>query len=182
MLPAADFGQLFADFRASAFRLELLPAYRTPEEEAELAAYRSGEAPSAELGGDTEWRSLLRAGRAAGKRFSRLHVVQSPLSDYLRYECEWGYAFNSALGEDIRILDLSEVDYAGSLPPRDYWLFDDQSGVWQFYDEQGRYQGAELARSEEVEQLSRWRQELTGIAVPFEQYWAAHPQYHRNNR
>src|SRR4051794_21899262 len=116
LLTPADFGRLFQTCEYSAFRLELLPVYRTPEEAAELAIYLSDGPPPADLGSDTEWRSMLRQGRANGKQYSRVHVVRSPLSDYLRYECEWGYVFNTALGEDVRILDLSEVDAPGELP------------------------------------------------------------------
>jgi len=25
----------------------------------------------------------------------RVHVLRTPLSDYLRFECEWGYAYNA---------------------------------------------------------------------------------------
>jgi hypothetical protein len=182
VLSPADFGRLFSEFDRSAFRLELLPVYQTPEEAEELAAYLSDGPPPADVGGDTEWRGMLRAGTAAGKQFSRVHVVRSPLSDYLRYECEWGYVINTGLGEDVRILDLSEVDYQSELPPRDFWLFDDRTGVWQHYSPAGEYQGADLATPEEVERLRGWHEELTSAAVPFEQYWASHPQYHRGGR
>ena len=45
----------------------------------------------------------LRADTAADRRWRRVHVVELPLSDYLRYECEWGYTDNAAHGEDVRI-------------------------------------------------------------------------------
>ena len=182
MLSPADFGRLFSEFERTAFRLELLPAYRTPEEAAELAAYLSDGPPPASLGGDTEWRSMLREANAKGRQYSRVHVVRSPLSDYLRYECEWGYAFNTRLGEDVRILDLSEVDYQSELPPRDFWLFDDAPGIWQHYTPDGDWQGAELAAAAETDRLRAWRDELQAAAVPFADYWAAHPQYHRDRR
>ncbi len=34
-------------------------------------------------------------------------MLRTPLSDYLRYECEWGYTYNVTAGEDVRILDLA---------------------------------------------------------------------------
>lgn len=179
MLSPADFGRLFSDFRSSAFRLEALSLYRVPDEAAEVAAYRDGGAPPGGLGGDNEWRQLLRAGRSVGKRFSRVRVIRGPLTDYERYACEWGYVYNTALGEDIRVLDLSEVDYPHALPPWDFWLFDEGSGVRMHYADDGQFEGAETVGSEEVGRLIAWQQQLVGSAVPFDEYWAAHPQYHR---
>jgi hypothetical protein len=62
-------------------------------------------------------------GVKAGKLFQRVHVVTSPLSDYLKYEFAWGYVFNARAGEDIRILDLAHQADPG-LPAHDSWLFD----------------------------------------------------------
>lgn len=179
MLSPADFGRLFRDFRLSAFRLEALPLYQVPDEASELAAYVEGRPPPSELGGDNEWRQLLGQGRAAGKRFARVRVVRSPLTDYERYECDWGYRFNTALGEDVRVLDLSEVDYPHPLPPWDFWLFDDSTGVRMVYTDDGRFEGAEAVEPGEVGQLATWQAQLIETAVPFSDYWAAHPQYHR---
>ncbi|MGH3929687.1 MAG: DUF6879 family protein [Pseudonocardiaceae bacterium] len=51
----------------------------------------------------------LRAGTAAGRQWRRVHVLRSPLNDYLCYECEWCYTYNVAAGEDVRILDVAET-------------------------------------------------------------------------
>lgn len=179
MLSPADFGQLFDRFTTSAFRVELLPVYDVPEEAAELAAYLATGPLPVDLGGETAWRRVLRQGREDGKQLSRVHVVHGPLSGYLRYECEWGYAFNARLGEDIRVLDLAEARAPVVLPPWDFWLLDDEIGVSLRYDSAGAYHGAELVSDEQIEELRYWRQELVTAAVPFGEYWAAHPQYHR---
>lgn len=182
MLSPPDFGRLFSDFRREAFRVELLADYFVPEEIEEFRAYGAGDPPPPpERRGGADWRRLLETGIRAGKRFGRVHVVRSPLTDYLRYECEWGYQLNQPLGEDIRILDLAEASYAGELPPWDFWLFDDAAGVRLHYDAgEGSYLGAELVGADVVPQLGRWRDELTAAALPFSDYWAAHPQYHRD--
>jgi hypothetical protein len=39
---------------------------------------------------------------AAGKSWSRIHVIQEPLSEYLRYELI-GYVESMAVGEEIRL-------------------------------------------------------------------------------
>jgi hypothetical protein len=54
-------------------------------------------------------------------------VLTSPLSEYLRYECEWGYLPNAAAGEDIRILDLAEKPRPDGLISEDFWLMDNEA-------------------------------------------------------
>jgi hypothetical protein len=59
---------------------------------------------------------------SAGKRVHRVHVVDVPLSDYIRYELAV-YPENIEAGEDVRIaprsahLGLRDLD-------TDFWLFD----------------------------------------------------------
>ena len=178
----ADLASLFAGFTRSAFRLETLPVYDVPEEASELRGYLSGEPPPANLGSgdDTAWRRTIRAATPAGKQFSRVRVVRSPIGDYLRYECEWGYVFNERLGEDIRILDLAEISYDGPLMPYDFWLFDDATGVRMHYTDGGSYLGADLVPSADLNELRACRDASTTAAVPFGHYWQAHPEYRRS--
>jgi hypothetical protein len=49
----------------------------------------------------------LKAEEAAGIRRYRVHFLTSPIGDYLRYECEWGYAYTTAAGEEVTILDIA---------------------------------------------------------------------------
>jgi hypothetical protein len=51
-------------------------------------------------------------------------VLRTPLGPYLRYECEWGYAYNVQVGKDIRILDLAETPEPPGLVDHDFWLVD----------------------------------------------------------
>jgi hypothetical protein len=82
--------------RREAWRLETRPGYTVPQE-----AYTSG------------WMDEVRQWTAEGRNVGRVHIVTRPLSDYLRFEFEYYYRHHVAVGEDIRILDLTDRDNPG---------------------------------------------------------------------
>ncbi len=93
-----------AHFTKTLFRLETLPAYGVPSEGSDFARYLAGEpGPTPER--RQQWLSRLADEVARGRRRRRVHAVDLPLSDYLRFECEWSYAGNP--WEEIRILEPS---------------------------------------------------------------------------
>lgn len=79
----------------------------------------------------------------SGVRWSRVHVLDHPLSDYCRYEI-WGYAANQAAGEQIYLADRGAHRDLESLR-EDFWLADDAIAVRMVYDAQGRFERPELA-------------------------------------
>jgi hypothetical protein len=98
---ANDFGQLFESFTVSAFRLECLPAYDVTED-AEREAFRrwrAGEQPQR----DRAWLQTVRDAKERGAQMQRVRLVESPLTEYQRFELAHGYPANVAAGEDIRI-------------------------------------------------------------------------------
>ncbi len=111
--------EAFENFEREAFRLETLPAYDVPGQE--------------DL---TEWHATLDAGRARGAVFRRVHVVERPLSDYLRWEVEQ-YKLNARHGEKIRLVEANSTHDV----PTDFWLFDRRHAFDMRYDEGGRFQG-----------------------------------------
>lgn len=183
MLDAPQLGEFIRSrFTRHAFRLETLDAYDVGDDGADVTRYLRGESePDPERKG--AWLARLRAEQAAGKVRQRVHVLRSPLSDYLRYECEWGYLQNVAAGEDVRILDQAERAHPAALDiDHDFWLLDDHVVVGMHYDERGQFVGAEILDDTE---LSRYRAAMgTALeaAEPFTSYWNRHPEYHRANR
>ncbi len=111
--------ELFETFRESAFRLEALQHYVLEEDEPRRQAFRAGH-PLPPRPGKIESMRLVRNAVAAGKRVHRVHVVELPLTEYLRYELAV-YRENIAAGEDVRIADraahrgLRELD-------TDFWV------------------------------------------------------------
>jgi len=165
-------------FTRSAFRLETLDAYEVESDGADVARYLAGE-PEPDPSRKQPWLDELAAERRAGKIRSRVHVLRTPLCDYLRYECEWGYAPNAAAGESIRILDLSSVTRPPKLVDEDFWLLDDTHVLRMIYDDAGHFLGAELATDAAPYRTAR----AVSVAASedFVRWWARHPQYWRAN-
>jgi hypothetical protein len=161
---------MFASFRRTAFRLETLPAYSVAEEQEAFTAWREGKAPPAWLR-NRKWLSMVADATAAGKSMQRVRVVRRPLSDYIRFELEWGYPSNIGAGEDIRILELR--DDVAELPDHDFWLFDDAVAVRMDYDDEGRF--LRPVEVSDAEPYRRGRDIALRRAVPLENWKRAQP-------
>jgi hypothetical protein len=175
VLTAAELGE-YIDSRLtrSAFRLELLDRYDVESDGDDVARYLRGEPePSPER--KEPWLDRLRREREAGILNHRVHVLRTPLSDYLRYECEWGHARNAAV-EDIRIVDLAERDAPDGLPGHDFWLIDDLHVIRMHYDEAGRYLGAEPVDDSQLSQYQLARDSAVAAGEPFVDWWSRHPE------
>ncbi|WP_371783898.1 DUF6879 family protein [Streptosporangium subroseum] len=169
-------------FARTAFRLEVLPRYTVDSDQGNVENYLAGAAePSWANGGP--WFDHLAAERATGKRRYRVHIIEPPLSDYLRYECEWGYVYTTAAGEEVYILDTSETPLpTKDLVDHDWWLLDDEHVLRMHYDPEGRFLGAEPLSSSSVGPYLACRDAVMKAAVPFEAWWDAHPQYKHNGQ
>ncbi|HET7012341.1 MAG TPA: hypothetical protein VFI65_00415 [Streptosporangiaceae bacterium] len=175
LLTEQELGDLLDQARAELFRLEVLDSYDVATDGGDFARYVAGE-QGPDMARKGPWLDRLRQDAARGLHNSRVHVVRSPLSDYLRYEMEWGYAPNAAAGEDIRILDLAEVSEPTGLTEHDFWLVDDHQAVVMHYDDAGHFEGASLAPGAELGRYQHAARAAWQAAVPFSRYWAAHPQ------
>lgn len=165
----------------TAFRLETLDAYEVASDGSDFARWLAGEpVPTPER--KQPWLARLRSERDRGLYRSRVHVVDSPLSDYLRYECEWSYLPNGEAGEDIRILDLSEVHLQAHehdlfVETGDFWLINGQT-VRMDYDNRGQFIGANVVHDSQ-DLYHRAAEVAWDHAEPFPQWWDRHPMYHR---
>ena len=125
---------MFTSFQVSAFRLETLPDYQVPQDVQWLRRFRAGEERPQERD-SRPWLATVRNARERGARMRRVRMVESPLTEYQRFQFSWGYPENTQAGEEIYILD-SEPD---GLLRVDFWLFDDAQAVVLEYDDQGRF-------------------------------------------
>lgn len=178
LLTERELGDLLDQAQVELFRLEVLDAYDVATDGGDFARYLAGE-PGPDLARKGPWLDRLRQDAARGLHNSRVHVVRSPLTDYLRYEMEWGYAPNAEAGEDIRIVDLAETEAPTGLPDHDFWLMDDRIAVIMHYDEGNRFLGAAAAPERQLGRYQRAARLAWQGAVPFAAYWAAHPQFQR---
>jgi hypothetical protein len=150
-----DWLALFENVEESWFRLETLQAYAVDYEREEFERFLSTGRLEREPG---DWQRMIRRHVDAGRSLRRVHVVQEPLTDYLRYEIE-AYRQNSAAGEEIRLLPVRSTGWPSGLPEDvDFWLFDDRE-VWDMhYDDEGRFVKATRSDSaSHLDQCRRWR-------------------------
>jgi hypothetical protein len=161
------------------FRLETLPQYLVGSDGEDYRRYVAG-LPGPTMSRKQPWLDTLRAERDRGLYQHRVHVLQSPLTDYLRYECEWGYAYNAKAGEDIRILDTAEQHKPNAVLDEDFWLIDDTYVARMHYDPEGHLLGGSIAESGEIQRYRDARDAAWSAAVPFLDYWNRHREYWRD--
>jgi hypothetical protein len=178
VLDEAGLGALLDTAERDLFRLETLDLYEVRTDGSDFDRYVRGE-PGPDMARKQPWMERLAEDAASGLHNYRVHVLRSPLTPYLRYECEWGYAFNSKAGEDIRILDLAERPSPLALVDEDFWLMDDATVVRMHYDA-GRFLGAEVLPAKVLPRYRAARDAAWQAAIPFDEYWKAHREYWRD--
>ncbi len=184
---AAKLGAFLTEhFTRTQFRLEGLRAYNVETEKPVIAGYLAGE-PARDMTRKMRTLEKYRDEARRGLHRQRVRVLRPPLGDYERFECEWGYVYNVPGGEDVRVLELAEDDdrkVADLIAEAgDFYLVDDEILVPMYYDEIGTPLGWDVIM--ETETVERHRQIVAALvaeAVPFEPWWAAHPEYHRANQ
>jgi hypothetical protein len=162
-----EWARYFVDFERSAFRLETLPQYLVTAEETDYRSFLAGAPMPSDYNSD--WHDRLTANRATGRIVQRVRVLRGPLTDYQRFQFEWGYPGNVAAGEDIHILDLAE--HTGlNLSEADFWLFDEITVVEMRYEPDGRQIGRWLNRDADVSRFIECRDLALAHATPFREY------------
>lgn len=177
MLDEQQLGEYIdARFTRSLFRLETHDHLDVPSDREDMRKYLAGEPGP----GPRPWLDVIRDEVSRGLHTYRVHVVRSPLTDYLRYVCEWGYRLNVEAGEHVAILDLAERDAPRELVWTDYWLIDDQHVVLMSYDERGRFVGAAPIDQSETERYRVSARAAWAAAQSFTDYYESHRQFWRD--
>lgn len=78
-----------------------------------------------------------------GRDLARVHVIEEPLSDYIRYELA-AYTPNVDAGEDVRVISVARGSWPNGVPRHDFWLFDDERLWLMEYDPGGTFQATRL--------------------------------------
>ena len=180
-LTAEAFDEEFDRFTRTAFRLETRQDYAGatgPRYE----YWRRGEPMPERSPRTSPWLARVAATTSAGKRWQRAHVVDQPLSDYMRYEMVV-YAENVGAGEDVRIVDRAAHPTL-SLLTEDFWLFDsdDRTGqehaVFLEFDDGGYPIRYERTSSSARLLVCRWQRDLVwSLAVPLAEFLAGHDEH-----
>lgn len=181
MLDEKQLGALLLDATESAFRWEGLRQYRVDSDGGDFERYVAGE-PTPTMERKQKWLNYLRERRDRGIRWHRVRLLRPPLSDYERYACEWGYAYNVPAGDDARILDLAERQLPSASIDHDFWLVDDRQPIRMHYTEEGEFLGASLPPEHELSRYQAARNALWAAAEPFFSWWNRHLEYHSSSR
>lgn len=168
-----EFNRLFLDFRYTCYRLETLQRYDVSYEREEYRRFLAGEAQGASPGIAGWIEGTVSKAVSAGKCMRRVHVVEEPLSDYVRYEFGWAYEHTVSAGEDVRLIPVEPGGWPEGLPHYDYWLFDSALLVAMYYDDNGTFSEAEIVDDpRKVVDANRWRDMAVAMSVPYRSYTA----------
>lgn len=166
------FDALFDQFQFTAYRLEAMPSYAVSTEDALYRSFVDGTSRPERSVRTSPWMRRIAVTTARGKTWSRTRVIDSPLTEYQRFQMP-AYQESQVVGEGITLVDRAD---AGEVGP-DFWLFDtDHSGacaaVMQ-YSTDGTPGGFDLVRDPDVlAELRTVRRRLDEIAVPLADYLA----------
>ncbi|MDD5331778.1 MAG: hypothetical protein PHE43_03070 [Candidatus Nanoarchaeia archaeon] len=128
----------FKNFKKYAFRLELLQEYNIPNERKHFIKFLKTKiyTPST----NSEWIKLIKSANKRKAKISRVHVIELPLSDYLKFEIRY-YKINKNAGEQVFLLNKDKFKKIKPNIKSDFWLFDDEIVLKMKYDKQGRFLG-----------------------------------------
>ncbi|MCS7483876.1 DUF6879 family protein [Umezawaea endophytica] len=168
-----EFNQLFVDFKYTAFRLETLQHYDVSYESREFSRFLGGER-SEEFEGIRGWiDGTVAKAVANGKKMHRVHVVEMPLSSYIRFEFASAYDHTTSAGEEVRILPVRAGEWPEQIPRCDYWLFDSVKLVLMNYEDSGRFLSAEVVDDPaQVIRANNLRDIAVASSTPYQEFVA----------
>lgn len=166
-MTGADFAALYDQFTHTAFRMECRQEYAVTAEDPFARAFREGTPRPERSVRTSAW--LARIARTTvvdGKDWSRVRLVEWPLTEYTRHEL-LAFVESQAVGERVLLADRDDVGYLGP----DFWLFDagtDRAcaGILHF-DDAGAVRGRELVTDPgRLAELVEARDRALRAAVP----------------
>lgn len=175
-LTPVEFDALFDAAHTTVFRLEAMPSYAVPTDDASLLAFRNGTPRPVRSVRTNPWLRRVAVTTAAGVRWSRVRVVVWPLNEYTRWEL-LAYVESQSAGEEILLVDHDQV---GDLGP-DYWLFDggteDASAVVLRYSPAGALERFEQVKhAETIAAMHDAQQRIATPAQPLNVFLAEHAE------
>lgn len=162
---------LFHACQRSAWHLETHDSYGVDDEKGRYARFLADgrRDPDAEAQERENWLALIRETTGRGVQVRRARLVGEPLNDYMRF-VHAGTQLNVDAGEDIRWLLRRQASRI-AVPGNDFWLFDGERVLFNYFTGDGRSAGHELADDELAVSLCRTAFEAVwAIAVPHADY------------
>lgn len=161
------------------FRLEVRDRYTVGTDGDDFQRYLNG-AGQPDTAAKQPRLARLAADTAAGRVRRKVHLVRGPLSDYQRYEFEWGFVPNTQAGEQIRILESDADRSAALVEVGDVFVLDAEHVLRNLYDDVGRFLGAHVVYGGEAVAIRAMIDWIWEAAEPFAQWWERHPEFHRD--
>jgi hypothetical protein len=146
-----DLRRIGSAAKKSAFRFETLPQYLVPQEAKAFADWKAGKPLPPRTPENDETIARLQRDAARGLRRYRVHILDQPLTPYLRFEL-YLYLDSIAVGSEVYVADRDDHPALAELH-EDFWLYDDEIRVRMIYDEEGHFLYPEL-----IEDLEPYRQ------------------------
>ena len=157
----------FNKFTKYAFRLELLQKYDVDEEKESLNEFlKTGKV--LENKSNRDWANIIKNSLKRGAKMERVHIIKTPLSDYLKYEIE-AYKLNIKAGEKISFVLKGDFDKVNKrIINQDFWLFDDKIVLTMNYNSHGKFKGfTELTKN--INKFIKFKNELLLKSKPIEE-------------
>jgi hypothetical protein len=143
--------QAFEMFSTEVSRQQTLQLYSDETYQSEIVEYRKGVSKPDRR--DSEWLRLMNETTRSGKRFLNLHLIDFPVSEYVRYCTAWWYWDWNRCGADIRFLEKNRASKISvELSQLDIWLFDNRSAFIMTYSPEGCFISAEKLSDERLVQ------------------------------
>lgn len=169
LLTDQQWSDLHAGCRRSAVHLELRDVYSVLDEADMFEQWKSGQLTESQVHEWwAPWLEMTRGMSDRGVRMRRARVVSEPLSEYIHYE--WSIARNQDGGEQIRWLPR-QCATGLAVVPVDFWLFDDETVVFNHFSGTGEWIDNEITRDPDI--AARCRESFEAVwsaAVPHDSY------------
>jgi hypothetical protein len=123
-----------------------------------------------------DWCQMVKGHIEAGRTMRRIHVVDLPLSDYMKFEIECCYALTGPAGEDIRLVDRKRLSTEiQKVTQEDFWMFDESTIMVNDYDKDGTlYQARITTDPKAVAYYQSVDQKTWNLGVPFKDFYKTH--------
>lgn len=133
-----NLSEMFLKFKRSAKRLEILQEYHMDGDEWDtFQKYRNGY-PTPIFNELDEWNNQIKEWSKQGKTVERIRVIDSPLTDYLKYQIDLGYLPSALCGQSVRFVSKKVFDAVNKYNIKnDIWIFDDKHAFEMIYDKNG---------------------------------------------
>lgn len=169
-----EWTSMFHSFKHTAFRLETLQWYAEPSESSPFNHYQRGIDPGPSH--MDEWCQTIKHHMQSGRSMRRVHIVDLPLSTYMKFEVECGYRFSGAAGEEIRLIDRSTLSSElTKLCHEDFWFFDNTTVMINDYNSgHTLYQARITSDPHAVAYYAEIEKRIWKIGIPFRAFYKTH--------